>query len=403
MASKSGNKASNKASDELTRELRQHLKQQLPAYMLPNSYSLLEAFPLTPNGKVDRRSLPAFSHKVCVNKPPSTPNEKLIAGIWSDVLKVEQISLNDNFFELGGHSLLATQVVAQVRQVFERDVPLRALFEHPKLSSFVEAIHHQHDQHQQESTQFSSSIPHSDKCVLSYAQQRQWLMTQLDPQSAAYNIPTAVRIKGALSIQGLCKSLAQVVTRHDTLRTLYPTVEGIAVPTILPTKYPSGKQPSAVSLSQSLVHLEFIDLSYLKGTSQRSEVTKTIQQQAQQPFDLTQGPLWRSHLLRLGDREHILLITLHHIVTDGWSMGVLIKELTACYAAHQARKALEDVLPPLPIRYGDYAAWQKTLNFNHQLTYWKKQLSGIAPLLALPTDYPRPAEPTSPGASYEFR
>ncbi|MEM9087124.1 MAG: amino acid adenylation domain-containing protein [Cyanobacteria bacterium P01_F01_bin.53] len=394
---------SDEANYELTHELRQSLKQQLPAYMLPNSYIVLEDFPLTPNGKVDRHKLPVFSHKVSIKAPPSTPNETLTAEIWSDVLKVAQVSLNDNFFELGGHSLLATQVIAQVRQVFGTEVPLRALFEHPTLSDFVDAIQRQQARPQLEGTQFLPNIPRTDECVLSYAQQRQWLMTQLDPDSAAYNIPTAVRIKGKLSIQGLCQSLAQVVSRHDTLRTLYPTVEGIAVPTILTAEYPSAKHPSEGSLSRSPVHLEFIDLSYLDGKSQRSEITQTIQQQAQNPFDLAQGPLWRSHLLRLSDREHILLFILHHIVADGWSMGVLIKELTAFYTAHQAGKDLADVLPPLPVRYGDYAAWQRTLDLSHQLTYWKKQLSGIAPILALPTDYARPAEPASTGASYEFR
>ena len=380
-----------KNTEALIDKLRRRLSQQLPAYMVPSSYHVLESFPLTPNGKVDRRSLPTFHESALVTQPPQTPNEKLIAGIWAEILGLETINLNDNFFDLGGHSLLATRVISQVRQVFDVEVALRSLFEHPRLSDFVFIL--QQSQSQAKNAQSFPSITHTDQLVLSYAQQRQWLMTQLDPDSAAYNIPIAVKIRGELSIEGLRYSLAQVVNRHDTLRTVYPSIDGKAVPKVL-----------TAEASLSVVNLDHVvNLNHLDVKAQRLELENIIQQQAEQSFDLEQGPLWRSHLIQLGAHEHILLITLHHIVTDGWSMGVLIKELTAFYQAHQSGRKLADVLDPLPISYGDYAAWQKSLDFSPQLTYWKQQLSGVAPLISLPTDYARPSEPTQAGGSYEFR
>ncbi len=372
----------------LDKALRQYLSQQLPAYMVPTGYQVLEAFPLTPNGKVDRQALPAIASPSTATQPPEGPTEKLVAGIWADVLGTDNVNLNDNFFELGGHSLLATQVIAQVRQVFEAEVPLRSLFESPTLADFVSSLQQARSQ---SSAPIFPPITRTDKLVLSYAQQRQWLMTRLDPDSPAYNIPTAIRLKGELSVEGLGKSIAQVVSRHDTLRTIYPAVNGTAVPVIL-----TDRENTAASF-------EVVDLSCLDEKTQHSEVKKAIRQQVQQPFDLAQGPLWRSQLLKLSDREHILLFTLHHIVADGWSIDVLRKELTAFYQASLAGKKPDVILPPLPIRYGDYAAWQRSLDLTQQLTYWQQQLRGIAPCLDLPTDYARPAEFTSAGASYEFR
>ncbi|MEM9164347.1 MAG: amino acid adenylation domain-containing protein, partial [Cyanobacteria bacterium P01_F01_bin.4] len=221
---------------------------------------------------------------------------------------------------------------------------------------------------------------------------RQWLMAQLDPDGTAYNIANAVRLIGELSVEGLRQSLAQVISRHDTLRTLYPAAEGTAVPVII-----------EASEAISNVDIEQIDLSALDQAHQTSEVDQRIRQQAKQPFDLAQGSLWRAQLLRLAEREHVLLFTLHHIVADGWSMGVLLKELTTFYKASQMGQALTSVLPPLMVRYGDYAAWQKSLDLSEPLTYWRYQLKGLSPLLDLPTDYPRPADPSTAGSTYEFR
>ena len=277
-------------------------------------------------------------------------------------------------------------MIAQVRQVWGAEVPLRSLFEHPTLSGFTAAV--QHIQAQQAQSQPLPAIVPTNQRVLSDAQQRQWLMMQLAPESTAYNIPTAIRLKGDLSIESLRQSITQVVSRQDTLRTRYPAINGTAAPKLLP-------MPE--------IDLNRVDLSHLTVQAQRTEIADHIQQQAQQPFDLAEGPLWRSQLLRLGDREHILLFTLHHIIADGWSMGVLLEELTAFYQAHQSGEDFSAVFPPLPVSYTDYAVWQKSLDLSDQRDYWKQQLHGIEPLIALPTDCPRPAEPAKAGASYEFR
>ncbi|MEL7051987.1 MAG: amino acid adenylation domain-containing protein, partial [Cyanobacteria bacterium J06588_5] len=397
--------------NELCQQLNTWVGQQLPTYMVPTGYKVIETFPLTPNGKVDRRALPPFEQSHTLTQPPQTPQEKLVAGIWATVLGIDGINLNDNFFELGGHSLLATRVIAQVRQVFETEVPLRSLFEHPVLSSFTAHI----EQIQTQSQQLPN-ISRTEQLILSYAQQRQWLIAQLAPESSAYNIPIAIRLTGELSVESLNASIAQVVARHDTLKTAYPAVDGVASPVILTAKESPlvcpersrrgrGRGGSSISPAAQQLHfaLQIDDLTDLPQQEQRAEVSKSIQQLSQKPFDLVEGPLWRSQLLRLGDREHVLIFTFHHIIIDGWSIDILLKELTALYQAHQTGENLEHVLPSLPIRYRDYAAWQQSLDLSSQLTYWKKQLSGIAPLLELPTDFPRPAEPSAAGASYEFR
>ncbi|MBE9060861.1 non-ribosomal peptide synthetase [cf. Phormidesmis sp. LEGE 11477] len=371
-----------------TEELRQWLGQYLPDYMLPSGYMLVDTFPLTPNGKIDRRSLPAFAPTTAKEQPPSTQNEKLVAGIWSAVLDVEGINLDDSFFELGGHSLLATQTISQIRQVFNVDLPLRLLFENPKLQDFVAIL----EQAQNAGSQLSAPITRSELIgspVLSFAQQRQWLIYQLDPNSPAYNIPIAIRLIGNLSIKGLEQSIAQLINRHETLRTIYPNVEGAPTPVTL--------------APQAAFALEVVDLRQLDTKAQRAKVIQDIRQQVQQPFDLEKEPLLRSHLLQLNEQEHILLFTQHHIVTDGWSIGILQRELTALYQAASSGNELDKVLPPLSIHYSDYVAWQKSLDLSGQVAYWKQQLNGLAPLLTLSTDYSRPAEPSGVGASYEFR
>jgi len=371
----------------LTEELQHWLSQYLPDYMLPSGYKIIDAFPLTPNGKIDRRSFPTFVPITIKEQPPRTQNEKLVAGIWSAILGTEGISINNSFFELGGHSLLATQAISQIRQVFDVELPLRSLFEYPRLGDFV-AIIEQAQSSQSLSPTIRSEITSSEHPVLSFAQQRQWLIHQLNPKSPAYNIPIAIRLTGNLSIKGLEQSIAQIIDRHETLRTIYPSAEGKPVPVVLPP--------------QGAFALATVDLSQLDAKAQRAEVAQAIRQQVQQPFNLEKGPLLRSRLLKLNEQEHILLFTQHHIVTDGWSIGILQRELTALYQTVSADE-LKNVLPPLPICYSDYAAWQKSLDFSGQVAYWSQQLNGLAPLLTLPTDYPRPAESSDVGASYEFR
>jgi len=372
------------ANAEIRQPLNEWVGQQLPTYMVPTGYKILEAFPLTPNGKIDRRSLPAFQQSRTAVQPPQTPQEKLVASIWENILGTDSINLSDSFFELGGHSLLATRVIAQIRQTFEIDVPLRSLFEYPTLSAFTAHI-------AQSQSQPLPNIPRTDQLILSHAQQRQWLMAQLAPNSSAYTIPIAIRLTGALSLESLQESIAQVIARHDILRTVYPAIDGIAEPAIL------------TATDSIYPVLQADDLAHLEQKERRDKVSQIIRDLSQEPFDLAEGPLWRSQLLRLGDREHIIIFTFHHIVIDGWSIDVFLKELTTFYQAHQTGEKLENILPPLSVRYSDYAAWQHSLDLSDQLTYWKEQLSDIEPLLTLPTDFPRPAEPATAGASYEFR
>ena len=370
-------------SDQLIYDLRQWLSQQLPAYMVPTAYGLLASLPLTPNGKIDRKALPAPDSMGQGKTHPSTPREQLIAGIWAKVLDINEIFLEDHFFDLGGHSLLATRVIAQLRQVLNVEMPLRSLFGHPILADFIQVL-------ETAQTPTLPPIARSERPTLSYAQQRQWLMAQLAPDSHAYTIPTAVRLTGELSIDYLQESLAQVVTRHDTLRTVYHTVDGQATPEIMP----ADQAAEQVVIKQT-------DLSSLDPITQRTKLQQIVHQQPQQSFDLTCGPLWRAQLLQLNHQEYILLFALHHIVADGWSMGILLKELTVFYRACQANTTAD--MPALEICYGDYAVWQQSLDLSDQLTYWQQQLAGTAPLLELPTDYPRPAETSIAGATYEFR
>ncbi|MEM6451321.1 MAG: amino acid adenylation domain-containing protein, partial [Cyanobacteria bacterium P01_D01_bin.105] len=405
-------KLGGQGSANLTQDLRSWLSQYLPDYMLPSGYQILEAFPLTPNGKVNRRSLPSFTPVADQNHVLRTQNEKLVAGIWSSILGVTGIGLKDSFFELGGHSLLATQVISQIRQVFDIEVPLRSLFENPRLQDFVLHIEQlRYEALEQPESSAQTKITRSeDEPVLSFAQQRQWLMHQLEPNSSAYNIPIALRLTGNLSVEGLEKCLTQIINRHETLRTVYPNISS----DIASSGMSRGTEDTAIPKvfpPQDSFKLDTVDLSSLDTKAQRAEITQIIRQQAQEPFKLEHGPLVRSQLLRLNENEHILILIQHHIVTDGWSIGVLQKELTALYQAYQSGPDLKqnlnqdpsDVLPPLLIRYSDYAAWQKSLDLSHQVTYWQEQLAGIEPLLALPTDYPRPANSSGAGATYEFR
>ncbi|MEL6880528.1 MAG: amino acid adenylation domain-containing protein, partial [Cyanobacteria bacterium J06607_10] len=364
-------------------DIRQWLAQRLPAYMLPSGYAVLGAFPLTPNGKIDRRSLPAFTPEVAVDKPAEMPHQQLIAGIWAEVLGLDTVSLNDDFFALGGHSLLATRAVAQVRQVLGVDIPLRTLFEHSTLEDFCA-------QAQQQRQQPLPPIAPTNGLTLSSAQRRQWLMAQLAPESTAYSVPIAIQLTGKLSVVALKQSIAQVIARHETLRTVYPAVDGQPIP-----------MPLTAGLDAEVLPVR--DLADLDKKAQSAAVKQQIRQQARARFDLSQGPLWTALLLRLSDRKHILIFTFHHITIDGWSIGVLLKELTALYQAAQASQNLSQILPPLPVTYSDYVTWQQSLNLDSQRTYWQQQLSGLAPLLEIPTDYARSATATGKGSSYEFR
>ena len=374
-------------------ELRSWLREKLPEYMVPTAFVTLSELPLTPNGKVDRRALPApeplqaGSQRVA----PRTPGEELLVGIWAEVLGVEQPGIEDDFFELGGHSLLATQVISRIRQAFEVELPLRTLFEAStpaRLAAVVEA-------ELSEGTALAippvKAVERDGALPLSFAQQRLWFLDQLEPGSAAYNIPAAVRLKGLLDVKALERSLKEVVRRHEVLRTTFTVVQG---------------QPVQVIGEGEEFGLSVLELAAeLSAEEREAEVQRLAQVEAAQPFDLGTGPLLRGTLLRLSAEEHVALLTMHHIVSDGWSTGILIRELAALYEAFT--QGQPSPLPELPIQYADYAVWQREWLsgevLERQLGYWREQLAGAPAQLELPTDHARPAVQSFAGGFEDFK
>jgi amino acid adenylation domain-containing protein len=372
-----------------TAELREFLRARLPEYMLPSVFVSLPEMPLTPNGKIDRRALPKperlrpeWSNGFIA---PRTPIEEMLAGIWREVLKLEEVGAGDNFFELGGHSLLATQVISRVREAFQVDIPLRALFEAATVAELAQKIERAMNQEQELSLPPLLPAPRDVELPLSFVQQRFWFLQQLMPESSAYNISTAVRLKGALDVAALERSFREIVSRHEILRTTFPTIEGRPVQII----------NDAVDLKMPL-----LDLSRMDHALREAEARRVATEEARRPFDLAQGPLLRVRLLRLETDEHVLILTLHHIVSDGWSTGVLIRELTTHYEAFL--KGESSSLPPLPIQYADFAYWQrewlKGEVLESRVAYWKKQFGDGLPVLNLPTDRPRPSIQSSQGS-----
>ncbi|MEB3357183.1 MAG: amino acid adenylation domain-containing protein [Synechococcales bacterium] len=369
-------------------KFREHLAQRLPAYMVPSQFVVLDALPLTPNGKVDRKALPQreLIETAHSSTTPHTLTEELLANIWSAVLNQNSIGRDDNFFDLGGHSLLATRVVAQVRQAFGVELSVRSLFEHPTLAQLAGAIDALKAGDRLIYLQPIQTIERTGSLPLSDGQQRQWVLAQIEPGSPFYIIPVALQVTGALSINRLQQSLEQIVQRHEVLRTSFREIDGKAQPEI----------DADVEIS-----IPCIDLTDLDEAYQQKQVHQYLRAAAQQPFDLSRAPLLRLQVLRLATQEHVVLLSLHHIIADGWSVGILVQELAQVYGALCAGRPLD--LPPLPIQYVDYAAWQQQQVYQSHLDYWKQQLQGAPPLLELPTDYPRPAEQSLAGAVFEFQ
>ena len=370
-------------------ELRQFLSQKLPDYMVPSAFVELKSMPLTPNGKVDRHVLPAPDLSGRNSEEgfvaPRTPTEEILVAIWAEVLGVQQIGIHDNFFELGGHSLLATQVSSRLRETFFIEVPLRQLFASPTPSGLVEFIELARQTSHPLQPDVIESVSRETELPLSFAQERLWFLDQLEGGSATYNMPVALRLDGSLNVAALERALQDILRRHEVLRTSFITVNGSPVQVIDPNP----------TLTVSVV-----DLQALAETEQAAEVQRLVCEDAQKPFDLCRSPLIRATLLQLGKNSHALLFNMHHIASDGWSMGIFIHELSSLYQAFCARKP--SPLPELPIQYVDFAHWQRQYLsgevLERQLDYWKQQLAGIPPLLELPTDRPRPAVQTFRGA-----
>ena len=365
---------------ELRAALKASLKAELPEYMVPAHLLFLAQLPLTPNGKVDRKALPApdASQLQSTYIAPQTATQHSVAEIWQAVLKLERVGLSDNFFELGGHSLLVTQVVSRVRQALNVQVPLRTLFEHSTLEDFVAALGV--DQATQEPP--IVALPRLQPLALSYAQERQWFLWQLEPTSSAYHVPAALRLRGELDLLALQHSFNALIERHESLRTCFVEQQG---------------QTLQVIQAQGTLDLQVQDVAGLDDAALQALVAE----ETLHLFNLQQGPLLRVKLLRLAADDHALVITLHHIVSDGWSMNIMVDELVALYAAYSQGQTAQ--LPALPVQYADYAVWQKQWmdagECERQLNYWTAQLGdGDQPLLELPTDRPRPAEQSYRGA-----
>ena len=374
-------------------EMRQCLKEKLPEYMIPSAFVILESLPLTPNGKIDRRALPAPEQNYERTDKfilPRNPIEEILVTIWTEVLKVQQISINDNFFELGGHSLLATQLISRIRTNLSIEIPLRSLFAAPT----IEELGQQIQQLQQEDLTLSAPpiLPRGEQSelLLSYAQTRLWFLDQLEPNSPFYNIPVALRLQGHLNQVALTQSLAEIIQRHEALRTNFVTVNG---------------QPTQVINTLTNWTVSVINLQHLSPEEQKNAAKKLVKEQALQPFDLANEALVRATLIVLNNNEYWLSLCLHHVISDGWSMGVFIEELTALYNA--VNQGQVSPLKPLPIQYTDFAIWQRKWFrgevLENQLNYWKKQLAEAPTFLPLPTDKPRPARQSFTGAHQEFQ
>ncbi|MFN6482394.1 MULTISPECIES: non-ribosomal peptide synthetase [unclassified Nostoc] len=375
------------SSDMNVGNLRRFLKQKLPDYMIPSRFVQLSALPLTANGKVDRKALSAPVQTLNTNEKfiaPRTPIEERVAEIWSTVLGLKNIGVHDNFLALGGHSLLAFQILCRIRDIFQVELPMRHFFEAPTISEIADSI----IQAQQEDIGCSvpiQSIRRDGDLPLSFGQERLWFIDQLVPNHAFYNVPEAFRLRGVLNATILEQSLNEIIKRHEVLRTTYSSLNG---------------QPIQVIHSTFPIKLLVVNLQGLSPDEQESQVHQIVLEEAQRPFNLVQGPLLQTTLLQLSSEEHIFLLNLHHILCDDWSLSVLFKELSTLYQAFSTGNP--SPLPDLAIQYADFAAWQRQWLqgeiLDNKQAYWQQHLSGSLPILKLPTDYPRPLEPTYQGA-----
>jgi len=373
--------------------LKNFLRESMPDYMVPSAFVFLDKIPLTRNGKIDRRALPepelSRAYMELDYVAPRNQTEEIIAHVFSDVLNVKQVGALDNFFELGGHSLIATQIISRIRDRLSVELPLRDLFQSPTVEGLAAAA--EKARLKAEGLEALPIVPVSrdQKLPLSFAQQRMWFLDQLEPGSPLYNIPNAVRMSGSLDIGALQASLNEIIRRHEILRTSIATVNGEA----------------ALHIENELkINIPLIDLSQLNEEERQKEISRLSQEEAAKPFRLDQAPLLRATLLKLKDDDYIFLFTMHHIVSDGWSTGVLIKEIVPLYSAF--RENLPAPLPPLKIQYADFAHWQRHWLsgevLEEHIEYWRKQLEGAPPYLELPTDRPRPAVQTFNGARKQF-
>jgi non-ribosomal peptide synthetase component F len=374
-------------------ELRRFLSQRVPEHMLPAALVLMDALPLTPSGKVHRRALPAPAEFQGANSGatarPQTVAQDLLSVIWANVLGVERVGIHENFFELGGHSLKATQVINRIRESFRLELPLRSLFESPTIAGLAQVIEQDLIAGRGEMSKPIEPSPRYGRLPLSFAQERFWLFDQLMPGSPVNNLPAACRLTGRLDVEALTRSLNTVVQRHEALRTTFAVI---------------GGELSQIIAPSLEIELQVIDLRRRGAAARDDEVKRLIAEDAQRPFDLSRGPLLRASILKTNDEESILTLTMHHIVSDGWSVGVLTRELMTLYQAFCDGNPAP--LPELTIQYADYAVWQREQAqlevLSNQLDYWKRRLNGNISEINLPADRPRPATQTFRGDYLPF-
>jgi amino acid adenylation domain-containing protein len=376
---------------QAAQKIKSFLSQHLPEYMVPSVVVPLEALPLTPNGKIDRKALPAPERdagrpKYGLTRPLSLP-EELLAAAWSDVLGVERVASDDNFFDLGGHSLLATRLASRVRNIFGVELPLQAIFQKPALSEQAATIERLMRRRTPSREPVRKPVLDRQVLPLSHAQRRLWLVDQREPGNNAYNIPAVVRLEGPLNPAVLHCSLSEVVRRQDSLRTCFPSSLG---------------HPVQLVAERMDVVVTLVDLTSLRRSQAEVVATGIVREEASTGFDLSVLPLFRFRLVKLSATEHLLVMIMHHIISDGWSLGVFVSELAAIYnAAVMGRPAQ---LPKLEIQYGGYSAWQHQSlepRLGVELDHWRERLSG-APAPELPSDRPRTAAMSHRGASAYF-
>ncbi|MEM7348777.1 MAG: condensation domain-containing protein, partial [Chloroflexota bacterium] len=361
--------------------LHQYLTTKIPDYMIPAAFHFLTRLPQTPNGKIDRLALvETENHRPQLDTlfvPPKTEAEIALEQIWRDVLEIDSIGIQDNFFELGGHSLLATQVISRIQKNLGTTISFRSFFEAPTIYQLAQYISIENLQQSAASIPLLEPVLRTDSMPLSFAQQRMWFLDQLDPENSVYHISAAYRLTGSLNVAALTKSINQIVQRHENLRACFPTING---------------NPVQIIHSTLTIEIPIIDLraDFAKAPEDK-QLLQLATEEAKHPFDLATGPLLRVKLLRLAGDEYVLLTTMHHIISDGWSVGIFRRELATLYEAFSAGEPSS--LSPLPIQYLDFSVWQRNYlqgeRLDRQITYWKNQLSGELPKLNLPTNYPR--------------
>jgi amino acid adenylation domain-containing protein len=380
-----------------TAELRERLRRDLPDYMVPSAFVSLPALPRNANGKLDRKALPApESPAAGTTGEPVAPRDEIeaeMAAIWQRLLGVERVGIFDNFFELGGHSLLANRVVAAVRQTFQVEIPLRALFLEPTVAGLADAIHRAQsggDERRSLRIERQPRTGEVQRFPVSFSQLREWILDRLEPGTPAYNVPMPMRVSGPVSIPVLLASVQEIVRRHESLRTTFES---------------GPEEPLQVVAPHLELPVGIADLSGLPGPAREAELQRLLGEDLGLGFDLSfprGGPLLRARLVRLSLEDHAGLFTLHHIISDGWSIGVFLRDLGAIYEAFvQGRPA---PLPELPLQYPDFAVWQRNrlqgAVLDEQIGYWRERLAGAPPLLELPADRPRPPVRSSRGAEH---